>query len=275
MACDGIDWERLKEGLEALYLRYNRRELVYPDPLIFLYDYPDPRDREVVGLISSCLAYGRVQQILKNVSWVLERLSLHPAAFLEESSPGELEGLVDGFRHRFTSQEELSLLLKGIRGVLKEWGSLRQGFLSGLEDKDGDLVPGLGRFVCLLAEKGGGRPPSLLPRPERGSACKRLHLFLRWMVRRDSVDPGGWEEVGAHRLIVPLDTHMHAISLGLGLTRRRQGDIRTAREVTEAFARMSPRDPVKYDFVLTRWGIRDELTVGGLMRELGDIRGGQ
>ena len=275
MACDGIDWERLKEGLEALYLRYNRRELVYPDPLIFLYDYPDPRDREVVGLISSCLAYGRVQQILKNVSWVLERLSPHPAAFLEESSPGELEGLVDGFRHRFTSQEELSLLLKGIRGVLKEWGSLRQGFLSGLEDKDGDLVPGLGRFVRLLADAGGGRPPSLLPRPEKGSACKRLHLFLRWMVRRDSVDPGGWEEVGAHRLIVPLDTHMHTISLGLGLTRRRQGDIRTAREVTEAFARMSPRDPVKYDFVLTRWGIRDELTVGGLMRELGDIRGGQ
>ncbi len=275
MACEGIDWERLKEGLEALYLRYNRRELVYPDPLIFLYDYPDSRDREVVGLISSCLAYGRVQQILKNVSWVLERLSPHPAVFLEGASPGELEGLVDGFRHRFTSQEELALLLKGIRGVLREWGSLRQGFLSGLEDKDGDLVPALGRFVCLLAEKAGGRPPSLLPHPEKGSACKRLHLFLRWMVRRDSVDPGGWEEVGAHRLIVPLDTHMHTISLGLGLTRRRQGDIRTAREVTEAFARMSPRDPVKYDFVLTRWGIRDELTVGGLMRELGDIRGGQ
>ncbi len=87
------------------------------------------------------------------------------------------------------------------------------------------------------------------------------------------MDPGGWEELGAHRLIVPLDTHMHAISLGLGLTKSRQADLKTAMEVTRAFARVNPRDPVKYDFALTRWGIREELTVGGLLRELEDIKG--
>ena len=271
---EGLDLGSLKGRLEDLYRRYNRRALVYPDPLIFLYSYPSLRDREVVGLIASCLAYGRVQQILKSVDWVLERLSPSPAAFLESSSPRDLEVLALGFRHRFTTQEELALLLKGMRGVIRRWGSLYQGFCRGLEEGDSTFLQALSRFVSLLSSEAGGRPSSLLPDPDKGSACKRLHLFLRWMVRRDAVDPGGWEDLESHRLVVPLDVHMHRISLGLGLTRRRQADLKTVLEVTRAFAMVNPGDPVKYDFVLTRWGIREELTVGGLLREMEDIRGG-
>ena len=111
----------------------------------------------------------------------------------------------------------------------------------------------------------GGRTPeyrnSLLPLPDRGSACKRLNLFMRWMVRQDAVDPGGWSGVPLSKLIIPLDTHMHRISRAMGLTSRRQADMGTAMEVTRAFQKFAPDDPLRYDFVLTRLGIRKDMDV--------------
>ena len=106
---------------------------------------------------------------------------------------------------------------------------------------------------------------SLLPDPDRGSACKRLHLFLKWMVRVDAVDPGGWTVLPPSALVVPVDTHMHRIGLALGLTERGQADIRTALEMTEAFSLVRPDDPVRYDFALTRFGIRPDLDMEALL----------
>ncbi|MFC1474950.1 TIGR02757 family protein, partial [bacterium] len=103
--------------------------------------------------------------------------------------------------------------------------------------------------------RGGNRSCYLTPAPRRGSACKRMNLFLRWMVRRDDVDPGPWTDVPASKLVVPLDTHMHRISSGMGLTSRKQADLKTAIEITDAFRAISPEDPVRYDFALTRLGI--------------------
>jgi len=93
-----------------------------------------------------------------------------------------------------------------------------------------------------------------------------LNLFMRWMVRRDDVDPGGWKAVKPADLIVPLDTHMHKIGLKFGLTKRRQANIKTAVEITKGFSRFSPKDPVKYDFALTRFGIRNDLEIKMLDR---------
>jgi uncharacterized protein (TIGR02757 family) len=114
------------------------------------------------------------------------------------------------------------------------------------------VVGGLCGFV---RELGAEECTSLLPLPERGSACKRLNLFLRWMVRRDEVDPGGWRRIPRSALVIPMDVHMHRIAVAFGLTTRRQADMRAAREVTEAFRVVSPEDPTRYDFALTRQGI--------------------
>jgi uncharacterized protein (TIGR02757 family) len=103
----------------------------------------------------------------------------------------------------------------------------------------------------------------LLPSPGRGSACKRLNLFLRWMVRSDEVDTGVWQGVAASKLIVPLDTHMHRIAGQMGLTQRKQPDMRTALEITDRFRSIAPMDPVRYDFALTRLGIRQALDTNG------------
>ncbi|MFC1580693.1 TIGR02757 family protein [Thermodesulfobacteriota bacterium] len=256
-----------KERLEALYRSCNCRKYVHPDPLEFLYPCSDPGDRELVGLIASSLAYGRVAQILKSVSTVLEPMGPSPRAFLRRSSPDALKSLYRTFKHRFSTGEELVSLLLGARDVLDDYGSLEECFHAGLGSQDDTIFPALCAFVKALGVSGNGPPNSLLPLPERGSACKRLNLYLRWMVRQDDVDPGGWNRIPLSKLIIPLDTHMHKISVATGFTRRRQADMRTAIEVTRAFQRFSPEDPVRYDFVLTRLGIREDMDLNQFLRE--------
>jgi uncharacterized protein (TIGR02757 family) len=248
-----------EKSLCELYETYNHREYVHPDPLEFLYHYPDPKDREVVGLIASCLAYGSVHQILKSVASVLEPMQ-SPHNFLKKASKRSLLSAFKGFKYRFTTGEELATMLYGIKSVLERHGSLHRCFHQGLRDDHEDVLPALSLFVKELSSVFEGRPRSLLPSPEAGSACKRLNLYLRWMVRRDRVDPGDWESVPASKLIVPLDIHMHRISLRLGLTERKQANLRAACEITNAFRAIEPDDPVRYDFCLTRLGIRDDLT---------------
>ena len=242
--------------LEELYCRLNRRRYVHPDPLEFLYDYDDPSDREVVALVASSLAYGRVAQILKSVRCVLQRMGSQPFRFLRDASATSLRRDFAGFRHRFNTGEELAALLLGAKGVIERCGSLRGCFTAAMNGDDETVLPALSVFVKELAV---GRCGHLLPDPARRSACKRLNLFLRWMVRSDAVDPGGWEAVSAAKLIVPLDTHMHRTALALGATRRKAADMRTALEITDAFRRIVPDDPVRYDFALTRLGIREEM----------------
>jgi uncharacterized protein (TIGR02757 family) len=245
-----------KEKLETLYSAYNRRCYVHPDPLEFLYDFADPLDVEVVAFIASSLAYGNVKQILRSVSLVLTKMGPCPSAFLLNSPFNRIADTFSGFKHRFTTGQDLARLLWGVRQVIERHGSLQKCFVSRLRRADHTVIPSLSAFVENIFPDG---CDFLIPTPAKGSACKRLNLFLRWMVRRDDVDPGGWDGVSPSKLVVPLDTHMHRIAITLGLTKRKQADLRTAMEITEAFRKLSPRDPVRYDFVLTRFGIRKDL----------------
>ena len=255
-----------RDGLEKLYALYHRRELVHPDPLEFLYDYPDLGDREVVALVASSLAYGRVAQILKSVSTVLERMGPSPSAFLLNSSLGSLLSTFSDFKHRFTTGEELALMLWNAKGLIEQYDSLYACFTALSNDSDDTVLPALSAFVRAFnpsAQTNGKF--SLLPSPHQGRACKRLNLFLRWMVRKDEVDPGGWDSVPASKLIVPLDVHMHRVCLLLKLTKRKHGDLRTAVDITQAFRRIAPEDPVRYDFVITRLGIRKDTDLASFL----------
>jgi len=261
MPRSSIASRRYKERLEALYSAYNRRCYVHPDPLEFLYDFHDPLDIEVVGFIASSLAYGNVRQILRSVSLVLSKMDSSPSGFLLNSPFDRIADAFSDFKHRFTTGEELARLLWGVRRVIEKHGSLQKCFMSRLCRDDQTVIPALSAFVESIFPEG---CDFLIPAPGKGSACKRLNLFLRWMVRRDDVDPGGWEGVPPSKLVVPLDTHMHRIAMRLGLTKRNQANLRTAIEITEAFRKLSPSDPVRYDFVLTRFGIRKDLDQAAL-----------
>ena len=254
----GLD---MKDWLDGLYEKFNRRRFVHPDPLECLYDYNDPADREIVALIAASLAYGQVRQILKSVSNVLSRMDASPYAYLMEVSGERIQSDMSGFVHRFARGTHVAALLTGIQAAVKTHGSLQQCFQTCLADDDPTLLPALCRFAETLRSNGAcGEPGHLLACPEKGSACKRLNLFLRWMARKDRVDPGGWPGVAPSMLIIPLDTHMFRICRKLGLTARNQPNMRTAIEITEAFRQWAPADPVKYDFTLSRFGIRKELS---------------
>lgn len=251
--------ELTRKTLDALYEKYNRREFIHPDPLEFLFDYEDPLDREIVGLIAASLAYGRVAQILGSVSKVLDRLGASPSRFLSDSSKAELKKAFKGFKHRFTTGEQVAGLFFGIKRVTGRYGSLERCFVSHMSPKDETVLPALAAFVEELSQEGADLGSMFLPSPLGGSACKRLNLFLRWMIRKDDVDPGGWRDISPSMLIVPLDTHMHRIGRSTGLIVRKQADLRAALEMTRAFKAIVPDDPVRYDFALTRLGIREGL----------------
>lgn len=246
-------------ALEQLYCHYNSFEHIHPDPLEFVYLYDKKPDREIIAFIASALAYGRVQQILKSVGSVLDVMGPSPSSFLLQNGPDDIAHAFRSFKHRFTTGEMLSSLLAGIGRLIAEYGSLESCFLTGFSHRDPNVLPGLGGLVEKLQRACGRTLPMFVPSPDAGSACKRLNLFLRWMVRNDNVDPGTWQSVPASHLVVPLDTHMHRIAAKIGLTCRKQADIRCAVEITTAFASIRPDDPVRYDFALTRFGIKPEM----------------
>jgi len=254
-----------KRVLENIYSAYHKADYIHPDPLEFLHRYSLVQDREIVGLFASSFAYGRVGQILRSVTRVLDAMDGSPCLFVMNASREDLREKFCGFKHRFTTAEELVELLHAAGKVISAHGSLYECFLRGYDPGKSDVSDALMAFTVRLREYMGHSGNSLLPCPERQSACKRLHLFLRWMVRKDEVDPGGWEEISPSRLIVPLDVHMHRIGMALGMTRRAQADLRTALEITGAFRKIAPDDPVRYDFSLTRMGIRNDIDKNVIM----------
>ena len=251
--------------METAYEQLARLEFLDPDPLAVAREHSDPADREVAGLAAACLALGSAPLIVRAARQILAPLGPRPAAALDVLEDDELSELLSGFRYRFFGGEDLAALLSAIRNARRAHGSLNALFRAEDEASEPTIVRGADRFVLTLEGLAGSRWPrpsgkpawrdNLLPRPGRGSACKRLFLYLRWMIRKDAVDPGGWTGVSPARLVVPLDTHMGAACRRLGLLARRTDDLAAALELTEAFRRFRPDDPVRYDFALTRPGI--------------------
>ncbi|NLB82678.1 MAG: TIGR02757 family protein [Synergistaceae bacterium] len=244
--------------LEENYIKWNRREWISPDPLELVLAYNRVDDREIVAFIASSLAYGRAAQIVKSASSILATLGSSPAAFLRQSPAGYLRSLCSSFRHRFTSGEEMGGLLAALGDILREHGEI-EIYLEKCMAGSSDLLQGLSVFTEGLRRKACMKGTFLIPSPAGGSACKRLFLFLKWMVRHDDVDPGGWTLLSPADLIIPLDVHMFRLCSALGLTARKSPDLKAALEVTEVFRSVLPSDPLKYDFVLTRFGIRREM----------------
>ncbi len=250
--------------LDSVFKRYHLPEYIHPDPLEFLKKYENPEDMEIVALIASSFAIGRVQSILQTVESILGVLK-SPQKDLLALSQKDLELAFNKFKYRFYTGSSLVNFLMGIKNVIDKFGSLHNCFLKGINKTDGDPLGSLSYFVSeLTMDISAGK--RVLPDPEKGSACKRLNLFLRWMVRNDNIDPGIWTDVPKNILIIPLDTHMMQISQILGFTSRKSADMKTAIEITNALKIYDPLDPVRFDFSLTRLGIHPDLNYDELYK---------
>ena len=247
--------EILRQRLDSLVATFDISTIT-PDPLQLVLRYDDRLDQEVAGLIAAAFAYGRADIVVANIGSVLDRMTPSPHAYLSGFRRREATHRFAGFAHRFQKTPELVAFLERIAAAISSYGSLGALFRACYRSTDEDIGPSLTRFVETLRchDK---VLQYLLSSPRDGSACKRMNLFLRWMVRRTPPDLGIWDFVDPAKLVVPLDTHVHRITTFLGLNRRKSADWKAARSITDRLARFDEADPVRYDFAICRLGILD------------------
>ena len=256
--------QRLKADLSAFLASPHGGRIAF-DPIEFPHRYSDPRDIEVVALLSASLAYGRADLFRPKINGLLHGMGSSPAAFVSELTPRGAGKLLRGFVYRFNVGTDIAVLLMGIGRILRQLGSVEalfveqlrahphlhgalSGFTAGLRD-----VP----MAALRRELGPERGlDHLIPSPLGPGAAKRLNLFLRWMVRGpDGVDFGIWPSVSTSILLIPVDTHVGRIARYLGLTRRMDLSWKTAEEITAALRKVDSQDPVRFDFALCHHGM--------------------
>jgi uncharacterized protein (TIGR02757 family) len=249
----------LKDALDRLYDAFDHPDSAF-DPVQIVRRYSRLDDREVVGFIAAGLAFGRVASVVASIEAVCRALGPSPASFVRAFDPGKDADALRPLVHRWTRGVDLVALVWTLSRVVDAHGSIERAFAVGHDEHAPDVGSTLERFSALAREvdlrPAYGRVPAkpgvhyFFSRPSSGSACKRLNLFLRWMVRRDGVDPGGWTSLPRRQLVVPLDTHTIRVGRCLRLTRRVSPGWLMAAEITAALRECDPDDPVRYDFAL-------------------------
>lgn len=257
--------QSLHGRLEEQYRAFDHADSA-TDPIHIVRRYKSAEDREVVGFCAAALAFGRVASVLQSVEGLLAVMGPHPAKFVREFDPGTQSGPLEPLVHRWIRGRDLVALLIILRRMLRESRSIENFFVAGDDPDAPDVGPALDSFSTRALDTDlraayGRRPPHRLgvcyffPRPSAGSACKRLNLFLRWMVRKDALDMGIWTKVSPSRLIVPLDTHVIRLGHCLRLTKRASPGWKMAAEITASLRELNAKDPVRYDFSLCHVGM--------------------
>lgn len=250
----------LKAPLEELYRTYSSRYLP-TDPVWFAHQYEEPRDQEAVAFLASALAYGSVPQIFEILRKILSELGNSPSQFIEGYYSQSFPRLFEGLYYRFHTAKDLRMLVFLLGRLYQKYGTLGRSFERHFDPQEDHLGGSLGRWVTEITEDlpRSSKTRLFFSSPFQGSSCKRLNLFLRWMVRGpDGVDFGLWDFVPPSKLLIPLDTHIYRVARELRLTRRKVANWKTAEEITHCLRDLDPHDPVKYDFALSRLGILEE-----------------
>lgn len=260
---------QLQKDLENLYAKYHKRDYLSPDPLESLYYYKKKQDIEIIGLAVSCISYGNVLQILKSAKKIRAILGKSPHFYLQNSNDIQIEKDFSEFQHRWHRGTDLSSLCIGLKRVYEHHDSLEDLLEKYYSQNNKNLLSSIDNFVEAIKRLSPKMMrKNLLCQPIDGSACKRLFMFMRWMIRHDELDLGLWTKISKSQLILPVDTHLYQIAKKLCFTKRKQNNLKTVLEITQVFREIYPEDPARYDFVLTRFGIRNEMKKEDLYQKL-------
>jgi uncharacterized protein (TIGR02757 family) len=261
----------LRDPFENLYRTFDHVTSA-TDPVHIVRRYKAREDREIVGFCAAGLAFGRVASVLSSIESLLAVMGPRPAAFVKAFDPARERDRLAPLVHRWIRGADLVALVLILQRMLRETGSIERFFRAGDDPASADIGPGLDSFstraLATDLRPAYHRLPrrpgvcSFFPRPSAGSACKRLNLFLRWMVRRDAIDFGVWRSVSPARLIVPLDTHVIRLGRCLRLTRYTSPGWKMAAEITASLRAIDPGDPVRYDFSLCHVGMMNACGFG-------------
>ncbi len=255
----------LKKKLDRFYREYDFAGRIAHDPIVFPRRFKGRNDREVAGFLATSFAYGRVELFQSVVERLLSKMGKSPYDFLQAFDPKKHGKLFKGIKYRFNENADIICLLFALHTVLKRYATLEGLFMNYYRSNHETIGPALEGFVDEILQVdtsvayGENVKPAgftqFFPSPRNGSACKRMNLFLRWMVRDKDIDFGLWKRLPKNKLVIPLDTHIARISRCLGLTKRKTQDWQMAVEITGRLKRFDAEDPLKYDFALCHHGI--------------------
>ncbi len=251
----------VKRTLEKIYNQYHHRKFTINDPIHWLYSYPNETDKEIVGFISALLSFGNAKSFNSKIAQILS-LWQNPSKDLMEWSQKNFISALKNFRHRFVDGKTIANFLFGVRIIIEKYGTIGAFMYKHYKNCSGDLWHTLQNSSDELRKLSKCSLHFLVPSPNKGGACKRLWLYLRWMVREDEIDVGCWKFIKPLQLIVPLDTHIYQWAVSLRIIPPRPLNARTALLLTEIFRQINPDDPLRYDFSLCQagmLGMRDKI----------------
>lgn len=255
----------MKDFLDKLVTKYEEPSFISNDPIQFPHRFVQFTDIEVSAFLSSCLAYGKREKIIQSVQYIHELMEFKPAEFVLSFDYIKDKKIFDGFIHRYTSGDDIAILMHVIGSAMREFETMENLFMKDFDFSQKNVRFALINFVRELelflpdgitSQRGF---KFLLPSPVRGSACKRLNMSLRWLVRKGPVDLGLWQKVPERMLLIPLDTHVAKLSRLYHLTERKSDDWKTAEEITDRLREYNSDDPARYDFALFGMGVSKEI----------------
>jgi uncharacterized protein (TIGR02757 family) len=254
----------IKQKLDYHYKAFDKSQ-ISPDPLQFLHLFSREEDIELMGFIASIFAYGNVKQIINTLDKFLLISKSKPYEFVMNFNKSGSKIKIKGMKHRFYTDGDIQNLLSALNNICRQKGSLKNLFMENFDVGEKNIKNGLSLFSKQMIYDIKNRTKSdkisqgvrfMFPLPELGSACKRMNLFLRWMVRKDELDFGLWDEITANKLVIPVDTHVARICKSLKLTTYKNVSWKMAEEITENLKKYDRDDPVKYDFAICHIGMR-------------------
>lgn len=246
--------KEIKPFLDEKVELYNRPNFIEEDPIQIPHKFSKKEDIEIAGFLASTIAWGQRKTILANATKMMEFMEWQPYQFLKENETNDF--FYDGFVHRTFNSIDFQFFLGGLKEVYSKHGGLEKSFSHGKNNFER-----ISNFQHLFFNLDSTAPPQKsrkhVSNPTKNSACKRLNMYLRWMVRKDKkgVDFGIWKEIKMSDLMLPLDVHTGNTSRKLGLLKRKQNDWKTVTEITDQLRKFNPEDPCKYDFALFGLGV--------------------
>jgi uncharacterized protein (TIGR02757 family) len=247
--------EDLKDFLDQKSAQFNKPGFIEHDPISIPHLFKKKQDKEIAGLFAATLAWGQRKTIVRKCKELMELMDNDPHNFILSHSEKELRSLHD-FKHRTFNSTDLLYFIESLKHYYNSHDSLEDAFYNNRADET--IEAGLIKFHNLFFEiDHPHRTRKHVATPERKSTCKRLVMYLRWMVRKDNngVDFGIWKKISPAQLVCPCDLHVDRVARKLKLIKRKQTDWQTALELTRHLKRFDPTDPVKYDFALFGLGI--------------------
>lgn len=255
---DGIAFERLKRMLDSKAEQYNHPDFIATDPVSIPHLFSKKQDVEIMGLFAAILAWGQRITTIKNCKFLADGMDNDPIGFILNHSDRELLQF-ENFCHRTFKYTDLAYFCRFLQSHYRENDSLETAFSNFLSETDTHVGPAIVGFHNLFFSLPNYPIRTLkhISTPLKNSACKRLNLYLRWMVRKDNngFDFGIWNKIKPSQLVCPLDTHTLRVGFKLSLTDNEKMNWKTALLLTENLRKFDPIDPVKYDFALFGLGI--------------------